>query len=271
MKWEGRRQSGNVEDRRGTKVAGFLGGGSILIALIYFAISGDPSMLINSASQSLTSSQNRAPTAEENQLAEYAKVVLADTEDTWHKIFSAQGLSYEEPKLVLFTDRVDSACGQASAAVGPFYCPRDKQVYLDLSFAQELTQRLGANGDFAFAYVIAHEVGHHVQNLLGGLQNGGGNAGSVRTELQADCYAGLWAADTEHSKNVLDAGDIQEALSAAEAVGDDKLQKQAQGYVVPDSFTHGSSAQRMAAFQKGYSGNGLDACKSEGIESVSGR
>jgi len=181
---------------------------------------------------------------------------LADTEDVWRSLFEKEGRVYREPKLVLFRGQVESGCGHASRATGPFYCPQDQRVYLDMSFFDQLSGSLGARGDFADAYVIAHEVGHHVQTLLG-LDK---SEGSVHVELQADCLAGVWAKQTEASKRVIETGDIDEALGAAAAVGDDRLQKRSQGYVVPDSFTHGSSAQRVSAFKRGYAGGALSSC-----------
>jgi hypothetical protein len=196
--------------------------------------------------------------------------VLADTEDTWHEIFRQAGKQYEEPELVLFSGAVQSACGGASAAMGPFYCPSDRKVYLDLDFFNELKQRFGAPGDFAQAYVIAHEVGHHVQNLLGtservraaqqGLDTAGANALSVKLELQADCFAGVWGNHADRSRQILEQGDIDEALNAATAIGDDTLQKQAQGYVVPESFTHGTSQQRKEWFSRGMQGGRISDC-----------
>jgi predicted metalloprotease len=202
------------------------------------------------------------PTAQEEELAEFISVVLADTEDVWHKLFNDMGLQYREPKLVLFSGQVNSACGFSSAATGPFYCPGDDRIYIDLLFLQQLQKRLGANGDFAMAYIIAHEVGHHVQKQFGTLdelnslrprvsqtQN---NELTVRLELQADFFAGVWAHHAQKMKNILETGDIEEAVNAAQAVGDDRIQMQSQGYVVPDSFTHGTSAQRMSWFKKGF-------------------
>ncbi|MHC5011090.1 MAG: KPN_02809 family neutral zinc metallopeptidase, partial [Planctomycetota bacterium] len=202
------------------------------------------------------------PTPEEDELAAFVSVVLADTEDVWNEIFRAKGNTYEEPKLVLFRGHVDSACGFASSAVGPFYCPPDKKVFIDLSFYDQLQRRFGAPGDFAQAYVIAHEVGHHIQNLLGistkvhemqqRLSQADANELSVRLELQADFLAGVWAHHAQRTKNILERGDIEEALRAASAIGDDNIQRQTQGHVVPDSFTHGTSAQRVAWFRHGF-------------------
>jgi predicted metalloprotease len=214
-----------------------------------------------------------APDARDADKKSFAGVVLAETEDAWKEEFSKVSKTYVPRKLVLFRNRVESACGRASSASGPFYCPPDSQVYLDLSFLDELSRNLGAKGDFAGAYVIAHEIGHHVQNLLGiegefrakmrRMGEGERNRASVAIELQADCLAGIWAKHAEN-KNILETGDIAEALNAASAVGDDRLQKRSQGYVVPDSFTHGSSAQRQEAFQRGYQGGNLNACLANG-------
>lgn len=254
MQWRGRRESSNVIDRRGVKTFGALGGGGIIIAIIYALLGGDPRVILNS-----TSSQPVAQSGANDEQSRFMKVVLADTEDVWNKAFADEGRRYQEPQLVLFSARVQSACGLASSAVGPFYCPGDQQLYLDTSFFQELSGRLGAAGDFAQAYVVAHEVGHHVQHLLGLMDRGGS---SVATELQADCLAGYWARATNNLHNSLESGDVEEALNAASAVGDDKLQKASQGYVVPDSFTHGSSQQRMAAFQQGFKSNSWHGCES---------
>lgn len=269
MKWEGRRASGNVEDRRrisGGKLA--LGGGAIGIVflLINLFMGGDTSQLLQQLPQLLseqqqTESSNINP--EEDKMAQFISVALADNEDVWHDLFKRNGLQYREPKLVLFRGATQSACGDANAAIGPFYCPADEKVYIDLSFFDELQNRFGAKGgDFAIAYVLAHEVGHHVQHLLGTsdkvhsaqqrLSEKDGNKLSVALELQADFYAGVWAYHNDKTKNVLETGDIEEALSAANAVGDDRLQKQAQGYVVPDAFTHGTSEQRIYWFKRGF-------------------
>jgi predicted metalloprotease len=242
MQWRGRRESGNVVDRRGIKTAGALGGGGIILAIIYALLGGDPSAILNSGREETTS------VASNDDQTRFLKVVLADTEDVWHRAFAAVGRTYQEPKLVLFSGRVQSACGMASSAVGPFYCPGDQQLYLDTSFFSQLSGKLGAKGDFAQAYVIAHEIGHHVQNQLGLLRSGS----NVATELQADCFAGYWAKATQSLNQSLEAGDVEEAMKAASAVGDDALQQASQGYVVPDSFTHGSSRQRMAAFAQGF-------------------
>lgn len=262
MLWRGRRESGNVEDRRGA--GGFIAGGSIggiIIAIVVYLLGGNSDALRNNLPLNPQKTQSEA--AGNDTLSSYAKVVLADTEDVWSKIFSEQlGSSYEVPKMVLFSNSTQSGCGFASAQTGPFYCPADSKVYLDLNFFDLMQQRFHASGDFAMAYVIAHEVGHHVQNLLGitaKLDNARGNMSesaynklSVKLELQADFFAGVWAHHNQSMKNVLQANDIEEALTAANAIGDDKLQQEAQGYVVPDAFTHGSSAQRMKWFKKGF-------------------
>ncbi len=269
MKWLGREESSNVEDRRGIsggKIAAGGGIGGIIIYLIYTFLGGDPSSAPLPPQLSPGTSQTSTMTAEEqaadDQRAKFVKVVLKDTEDVWGKLFAESGKSYPKPTLVLFRDAVESGCGQASSASGPFYCPGDSKLYIDLSFYQELQDHLHAPGDFPMAYVIAHEVGHHVQNLLGisakverARQEGGekvGNKYSVMLELQADFFAGVWAHHAQQMKNILDEGDIEEALNAANAIGDDRLQKQSTGRVVPDAFTHGTSAQRVYWFKKGY-------------------
>lgn len=264
MDWEGRRESSNVDDRRGIRgghVA--IGGGVIgIIILIFNLLSGgnvDPSQI------PLPQQQNKTLTAEEkaaqDREAQFVRVVLAETEDVWHKVMSDMGKDYPEPTLVLFDLSTESGCGFASAQTGPFYCPSDQKVYIDLSFAEELKNRFGVKGDFAMAYVVAHEVGHHIQKLLGTsdkmdrlrqqLSEGEYNKYSVKLELQADFFAGVWA-HYEQGKNILEKGDIESALTAANAIGDDRLQKEGQGYVVPESFTHGTSAQRMYWFKKGF-------------------
>ncbi len=278
MKWRGRRSSSNVEDVRGQRQGGLglpLGGrgpGGIVLVLVvlvslYFGV--DPTQLLQ-GSQNTPGTSAPAPVASDDPLAQFVGVVLADTEDTWHALLDGSPTPYREPTLVLFTDQVRSACGMAGAAMGPFYCPADEKVYIDLGFYRELQQRFGAPGDFAQAYVIAHEVGHHVQNLLGvstavhrrQLQAGKADANrlSVRLELQADCLAGVWAHHADRSRHLLDAGDVDEALTAAAAIGDDRLQSQAQGQVVPESFTHGSSAQRVRWFRVGFERGDVAAC-----------
>ncbi|HTE05949.1 MAG TPA: neutral zinc metallopeptidase [Planctomycetota bacterium] len=286
MKWNDQRRSGNVEDRRGSgggfgggfgrglRGGGFplpggrLGGGGLAILAIVALITifaGDPLHLLGDA----TGLPRGEADPSQAQAADFVSVVLADTEDVWHELFAARGLSYREPRLVLFDDEVDSACGYAGAATGPFYCPADGKVYLDLRFFDELARGFGAPGDFAQAYVVAHEVGHHVQHLLGvseevsALQQraarGEANALSVRLELQADFYAGVWAHHAQRLHGILEPGDIDEALAAATAIGDDRLQRQEQGRAVPDSFTHGTSAQRALWFRRGWDTGDMDA------------
>ncbi|MGI9344521.1 MAG: KPN_02809 family neutral zinc metallopeptidase [Gammaproteobacteria bacterium] len=277
MRWRKGRRSSNVDDRRGQKVRrGVAGGGIGTIVLIllamYFGI--DPSLLLGSF-EAINRNQTPPPSStpvqtERGGEADFVSVVLADTEDTWNAIFAKAGRDYREPKLVLFTDAVQSRCGFASAASGPFYCPADKQIYLDLGFFRELHERFGAPGDFAQAYVIAHEVGHHVQNLLGisdevrrrqaRMSKADGNRESVRLELQADCMSGVWARTADRARSILEAGDIEEGLRAASAIGDDRLQKQSRGYVVPDSFTHGSSEQRVRWFRRGLEAGDIAVC-----------
>ena len=267
MLWQGRRQSSNVEDaRRGGGKGLAIGGGigSIIFVVAYLLLGGDPEALLDSAQQGQVAggSAQVDTNAPRDELSQFVGVVLADTEDVWHQVFRQMGRQYEEPKLVLFADQTRSGCGFASAASGPFYCPADRRVYIDLSFYRTLQQRFGAPGDFAQAYVIAHEVGHHVQTLLGiseQVQAARGrvseaeyNRLSVKLELQADFFAGIWAHYAERAKGVVEPGDIEEALRAASAIGDDRLQRQSQGTVVPDSFTHGSSEQRVRWFRKGY-------------------
>jgi len=277
MRWRGGRRSDNVEDRRGVRVSrGVAGGGigALLLVLVALYFGVDPSVVVNTGIQP---SGSTIPNAEsgigspgENRLAEFVSVVLADTEDTWHTLFRQRGQSYREPSLVLFSGAVESACGFAQAAVGPFYCPRDQKVYIDLSFFEDLKNRFRAPGDFAQAYVIAHEVGHHVQNLLGiadkvdslrsRVGEKEGNRLSVMLELQADCLAGVWAYHADRSRRILEQGDIEEALNAASAIGDDRLQRRSRGYVTPDSFTHGSSSQRVTWFRQGIETGDTGQC-----------
>ena len=298
MRWQGRRQSENVEDQRGmspmggggmlggrgVRVGGFGIGGTLIILLLGLVFGFDPSILLNGgyvdegpAPRSSTVNPGSMPSAQsgaEGDLANFVSVVLAETEDVWGNIFSQSGRTYEEPVLVLFSDAVQSGCGSARSTMGPFYCPADRKLYIDLSFYRDLRSRMGAPGDFAQAYVIAHEVGHHVQNLLGvsrdvqaaqrQVSKSEANALSVRVELQADCFAGIWAHSMAQKQGVLEDGDIEEALNAASAVGDDRLQKQATGRVTPDSFTHGSSAQRVQWFRRGLDSGSPNSCDTFG-------
>lgn len=304
MRWRGRRQSGNIEDQRdasprggfsfprrggGFRLPGRRGGGlrmggkrggigglgliAVVVLMLIFGI--DPSILLqglsgNNGGQFAPRQQTRQSSKKMDNLAKFVSVVLADTEDTWHPQFRLLNRSYKEPKLVLFSNVVRSACGTAQSATGPFYCPGDQKVYIDLSFFQEMKTKFDAPGDFAQAYVIAHEVGHHVQTLLGvseqvqqakrNTSRIKANAIQVRMELQADCLAGVWANNTETAKHILEAGDIDEALNAATAIGDDRLQRRAQGHVSPDSFTHGTSAQRVRWFKRGFKSGRLNDC-----------
>lgn len=273
MLWRNRRQSGNVEDRRGS--GGFVAGGigTIIIAIIVWLLGGNPLEFLGG--EQMQNSENVATDIPENDtVAQFVAVVLADTEDVWDSIFRASGETYRQPKLVIFRNSVHSACGMASEASGPFYCPGDEKVYMDLGFFDEMKSRFGAPGDFAIAYVIAHEIGHHIQNQLGIIEKASrlkenatekqANGIQVKVELQADFLAGVWAHYMSKYRNILEEGDTEEALNAASAVGDDRLQQQFQGRVVPDAFTHGTSEQRMRWFKKGYQtgdinqGNTLD-------------
>jgi predicted metalloprotease len=276
MRWDLGRRSANVEDRRGAGApVGIAGGGIGIVVLVVLGLlfGVDPGVLMDlagggGAPSGYTSPSPPAPGDEK--LADFVSVVLADTEDTWSEVLGAAGGRYREPKLVLFSGSVQSACGLGQAAMGPFYCPQDEKAYLDLAFFRDMERKLGAPGDFAQAYVIAHEIGHHVQKLLGiadqveaarqRIGQAQANALQVRMELQADCFAGIWANHAEETKNIIEPGDIEEALNAASAIGDDRIQKQTQGYVVPDAFTHGSSAQRVRWFKRGYASGKLDAC-----------
>ena len=277
MRWKTGRRSSNVEDRRGRKISGsgIKGGGIgiVLLALVgmYFGI--DPSVILNSNlldGEAPSQQIERAANPEEDRLADFVSVILADTEDTWETIFRESGGVYEKPKLILFTGQVKSACGFAQSATGPFYCPADKNVYIDLGFYKELKGKLNAPGDFAQAYVVAHEIGHHVQNLLGisnkvqakrsSISESAYNKLSVKLELQADCFAGVWANHADRVRSILEPGDVEEALNAASMIGDDHLQKQSRGYVVPDSFTHGSSAQRVQWFRTGLQSGDINRC-----------
>jgi predicted metalloprotease len=287
MQWRGRRESDNVDDLRGRSggrggggMVGIGGTGLVVLLLLAWLTGQNPLDLLGqiaaqqqgeSSSQSQSSDEPYRESANDREQRQFVSVVLADTEDVWNKTFRDDlRRTYEEPRLVLFSGGIDSGCGFAQAAVGPFYCPADHKVYIDLSFYDELQRRFGAPGDFAQAYVIAHEVGHHVQNLLGiseKVQNAQRRAGrdaanelSVRLELQADCLAGVWAHQTERQKQVLERGDVEEALGAAAAVGDDRIQMQTQGYVVPESFTHGSAEQRVRWFKRGFESGSIDSC-----------
>jgi len=267
MEWEGRRESENVEDRRAlTPGRAAVGGvGVLLIALVAYFLGGDPQQvlkLLQDNGQPGEASNARPPDPAQDKLKHFVGVVLADTEDVWRDQFRKMGRTYKEPRLVLFSRRVDSACGLADAAMGPFYCPEDQKVYLDLSFFEDLKSRYKAPGEFAQAYVIAHEIGHHVQNQLGisgkvhaqkaRLSKAEYNKLSVRLELQADFLAGYWGYHAQKMKHILNPGDLEAALRAANAIGDDRLQQQARGYVVPDSFTHGTSEQRSRWFRRGF-------------------
>lgn len=283
MRWQLGRRSDNVEDRRGSSPGGriAIGGGigSILLALAALFLGIDPGIILQEPREQTSypdSSVRRSP--EEEELVDFVSVVLGYTEDTWQQIFRERGETYVEPELVLFTDSVESACGYAQAATGPFYCPRDQKVYIDLSFYKQLKYNLNAPGDFAQAYVIAHEVGHHVQTLLGISQQVNNlqrqvdkvsaNELSVRQELQADCFAGVWANRTQKADKILEQGDVEEAMNAASSIGDDHLQRQSQGYVVPDSFTHGTSAQRVRWFQRGLQTGNIDECNTFATENL---
>lgn len=269
MRWKGREQSGNVEDRRGAGTGGLViggGVGTVVLVAAYLLLGGDPAQLFQMLGQTQVTTQAPAgsgqTTAAGDEGREFVGVVLKDTEDVWSALFAAEGRAYEPPHVVLFSGAVQSGCGVAGAATGPFYCPADRRVYVDLAFYDDLRERFGAPGDFAQAYVIAHEVGHHVQNLLGvservaamreRMSRRDANELSVRLELQADFYAGVWAHHAQRMKQILEAGDIEEALNAASAIGDDRLQRQATGTVTPDSFTHGTSEQRVRWFRRGF-------------------
>ncbi|MGB3405809.1 MAG: neutral zinc metallopeptidase [Microcoleaceae cyanobacterium] len=286
MRWQLGRRSQNVEDRRGRSGRGTVavggGMGVLIMAVVAMLFGVDPRIVleqtasIDNAPYSDTTATRRSP--QEDQLVEFVSVVLADTEDTWNSLFRQMGKNYREPTLVLFSGAVQSACGYAQAAAGPFYCPADQKIYIDLSFYQDLKYRYNAPGDFAQAYVIAHEVGHHVQRLLGISQQvlslkrqvskTQANQLSVRQELQADCFAGVWAHHAEDQRQILEQGDIEEALNAASSIGDDRLQQKAQGYVVPDSFTHGSSAQRVRWFGIGIQTGDVDQCNTFAVETL---
>jgi hypothetical protein len=274
MRWLGRRQSGNVEDRRGIggkqiAVGGGLGG--LVVVILLLLLGGNPDEVMQTLQPEGTGSPaatGRPLGEKDRELGEFVSVILADTEDVWGEVFRQAGREYRQPRLVLYSDQVSSACGLAGSASGPFYCPGDEKVYLDLAFFEEMQRRLGAPGDFALAYVIAHEVGHHVQNQLGlfdRVMSRRGRVGErefnqlmVRLELQADFLAGVWTHHAQRMADILEAGDIEEGINAAGAVGDDRIQRQTQGYVVPDAFTHGTSEQRVRWFRKGYETGDID-------------
>ena len=286
MRWLGGRESANVEDRRGGGLGGIglAGGGigAVVVALVAMFFGVDPSVILDDMGSGSSTAPSSYPgsrdtgSPRDDRMKQFVSVVLSETEDTWSEIFRQIGRKYEEPRLVLFSGAVQSACGMGQTATGPFYCPPDRKAYLDLEFFDELGRRFRAPGDFAQAYVIAHEIGHHVQNLLGiservraAQQQRGGRARnelSVRLELQADCLAGVWAAHTEKRRHVLEEGDLEEAIQAAAAVGDDRLQRQSRGYVVPESFTHGSSAQRVHWFKRGFEGGTVRHCDTFSVD-----
>ncbi len=288
MRWQGRRESDNMEDRRGHSSGGGggfrppIGGKGGLVILIVVLVAGyygvDLTPLLNGSDpMSQTHTQQRSPTSispKDDQYAKFTSVVLADTEDTWKPIFQKMGRTYQEPKLVMYRGATRTGCGTGQSVMGPFYCPADSTVYIDLSFYEEMKNKLGADGDFAQAYVIAHEVGHHVQHLLGidtkvrqqqqGASQVEANRLSVKMELQADCFAGVWGKAMEQQQ-VLEVGDLQEALNAAQAIGDDRLQQKSQGQVVPDSFTHGTSQQRYTWFKRGFDSGDPNSCNTFAI------
>ena len=286
MRIDGREGSDNIEDRRGSSGVKKVGGiGGILLAAIvtYFMSGGDMGAVLNSilsnAMQNTTSTTSHTrPSSQEQQYSKLVSVVLKDTEDVWTQTFAKYGMKYHKPKLVMYRGVTNSGCGTAQSAMGPFYCPTDHKVYLDLGFFDELKRKFGAKGDFADAYVIAHEVGHHVQNELGILpkihkmqqrvSKVEANKLSVRLELQADCFAGVWARLDEEKNHILERGDIDEALNAASQIGDDTLQRKAQGYVVPDSFTHGTSRQRREWFYRGFNSGDINSCNTFKVKSL---
>ena len=282
MKWRGGRRSSNIEDRRGARGPKLLGGGigTIAIILVALYLGVDPTPLLD-ATQAGGSSAGTRPTADDlrnDPLADMVSVVVADTEDVWTELFAAQGRTYELPALVLFSGSTRSACGLGQAAMGPFYCPADQKAYIDLGFYDQMRTRFQAPGDFAQAYVIAHEIGHHVQNLLGisgrvhqmkqRVGQAESNMLSVRLELQADCLAGVWAHRAHKARNIIEAGDVEEALNAASAIGDDTLQRQGGGTVVPESFTHGTSTQRQSWFRTGLESGNPDRCDTFSVDAL---
>lgn len=291
MRWRGKRASNNIDDRRGSRVVGgmrsgglirllpmvfrFLGFKGTAVAVLGFVgytyfTGGDLSALLGGSPTSQTASRPVKQSSAEKELVNFVSVVLADTEETWHLLFKQKGMTYVEPQLVLFRDAVKSACGFGKAAMGPFYCPADQKVYIDLSFYQDLKSRHQAPGDFAQAYVIAHEIGHHVQTLIGisksvqkakrGVSETAANRLTVKQELQADCFAGVWAHHADRMRDLLESGDVEEGLTAASAIGDDRLQKQSRGYITPESFTHGSSEQRVRWFKVGLGKGSIESC-----------
>jgi predicted metalloprotease len=284
MRWRNPRRSGNIEDRRGMRVpmkaVGGGIGGLVLLIITLLISGGDPGTIFNDNPNTGVNTpgssyydETTPISEEERQLADFVSIVLADTEDTWNEIFAAENLVYREPTLVLFSGAVESACGFAQSAVGPFYCPLDEKVYIDLSFYKDLRDSFGAPGDFAQAYVIAHEIGHHVQNQIGIMEQvqaaqqqvssqADVNRLSVMLELQADCLSGVWAYNADRSRDILEQGDIEEGLNAASSIGDDRLQMQFQGQVTPDSFTHGSSVQRVSWFERGLESGDINSCNS---------
>ncbi|MDQ5860225.1 MAG: neutral zinc metallopeptidase [Thermoproteota archaeon] len=284
MRWRNPRRSGNIEDRRGMRVpmkaVGGGIGGLVLLIITLLMSGGDPGTIFNDNPNTGVNTPGSSYydgttpiSEEERQLADFVSIVLADTEDTWNEIFAAENLVYREPTLVLFSGAVESACGFAQSAVGPFYCPLDEKVYIDLSFYKDLRDSFGAPGDFAQAYVIAHEIGHHVQNQIGIMEQvqaaqqqvssqADVNRLSVMLELQADCLSGVWAYNADRSRDILEQGDIEEGLNAASSIGDDRLQMQFQGQVTPDSFTHGSSVQRVSWFERGLESGDINSCNS---------
>lgn len=282
MRWQHRRRSSNIENRRGRKVAAGGGGILLVIGLVVALLGGNPTPFIseglNRTIESRQISKTNLPPEEEKELVDFVSVVLGSTEDVWSQIYAQSGELYNPPKLVLFNGIVDSACGRAGSATGPFYCGRDENIYIDLAFYQDLKSKLNAPGDFSQAYVIAHEVAHHVQNHTGVLDavtnaraqmnRADANRMTVRLELQADCYAGIWAQKVKDNYNMVEEGDIDEALNAASQIGDDRLQKKSQGYVVPDLFTHGTSAQRQEWFKRGFQTGDIDACNTFNAKNI---
>ncbi len=283
MRWKGGRRSRNIEDRRGARAPKLVGGGigTIVLVLVAMYFGVDPTPLLQGLQQGNVSSSGTRPTAEDlrdDPLADMVSVVVGYTEDVWSDIFAEQGRRYQPPTLVMFTGSTRSACGLGQAAMGPFYCPADQKAYIDLSFYDQMRSRFRAPGDFAQAYVIAHEIGHHVQNLLGisgqvhqmkqRLSQSDANALSVRLELQADCLAGVWAARADQASDILERGDVEEALNAASAIGDDTLQRQSTGTIVPESFTHGTSEQRQRWFRAGLESGDPDRCDTFSVDRV---